>query len=144
MFHPNQVTSMHNFNLLTPGDVEKIIKNFPSKTCSLVSILTWLVKDNFYTLLPILTKVVNSSLSSGTFPDTLKQSIITPVLKKSSLDHNILKHYRPVANMWDRRDYTPKNQHFIPKKYRAKKKCSSQTIPPIGMEIGRNLLYSII
>ena len=90
-----------NFNLLrpTPGDVENIIKNFPSKTCSLDSIPTWLVKDNLHTLLPILTKVVNSSLTSGTFPDTLKQSIITPVLKKSSLDHNILKHYRPVANI---------------------------------------------
>ena len=90
---------MDNFNLLTPGDVEKIIKNFPSKTCSLDSIPTWLVKDNLHTLLPILTKVVSSSLTSGTFPDTLKQSIITPVLKKSNLDHNILKHYRPVANI---------------------------------------------
>ena len=98
-FYSNQVTSMHNFNLLTPGDVEKIIKNFPSKTCSLDSIPTWFVKDNLYTLLPILTKVVNSSLTSGTFPDTFKQSIITPVLKKSSLDHNILKHYKPVANI---------------------------------------------
>ena len=99
MLHSNQVTSMHNFNLLTPGDVEKIIKNSSSKTCSLDTIPTWLVKDNLHTLLPILTKVVNSSLSSGTFPDTLKKSIITPVLKKSSLDHTILKHYRPVANI---------------------------------------------
>ena len=79
--------------------MEKIIKNFPSKTCSLDTILTWLVKDNLHTLLPILTKVVNSSLSSGTFPDILKKSIITPVLKKSSFDHNILKHDRPVANI---------------------------------------------
>ena len=93
MFYSNQVTSMHNLNLLTPGYVEKIIKNFPSKICSLDSILIWLVKDNLHTLLPILTKVVNSSLTPGTFPDTLKQSIITPVLKKSSLDHNILKHF---------------------------------------------------
>ena len=99
MFYSNQVTSMHNFNLLTPGDVEKIIMNFPSKTRSLDSIPTWLDKDNLHTLLPILTKVVNSFLTSGTFLDTLKQSIITPVLKKSSLDHNIPKHYRPVANI---------------------------------------------
>ena len=75
MFYPKQVIIMHNFYLLTPGDVDKIIKNFPSKTCSLDSIPTWLVKDNLHTLQPILTKVVNSSLTSGTFPDTLKQSI---------------------------------------------------------------------
>ena len=36
-----------------------------------------LVKDKLHTLLPILTKEVNSSLTSGTFPDTPKQSIIT-------------------------------------------------------------------
>ena len=45
---------------------------------------------------------------------------------------------------WDRRVYTPKNHDFFQKRYRAKKKCTSQTIPPIGMKIGRNLLYSII
>ena len=99
VFYPNHVTSMHNFYLLTSGDVEKIIKNFPSKICSLDSIPTWLVKDSLHALLPILIKVVNNSLGSGTFPDTLKQSIITPVLKKSSLDLNILKHYTPVANI---------------------------------------------
>ena len=31
MFYPNQVTSMHNFNLLTPGDVEKIIMKLPQQ-----------------------------------------------------------------------------------------------------------------
>ncbi|XP_072024913.1 uncharacterized protein [Amphiura filiformis] len=98
---PNQVicTSMHGFESLETGDVEKIVMKFPSKTCSLDTLPTWLVKDNLAILIPIITKVVNSSLFSGTFPDTLKQSIITPVLKKSNLDHNILKHYRPVANI---------------------------------------------
>ena len=93
------VIRLHDFDPLTPGDVEKIIVNFPSKTCSLDTIPTWLAKDNLHTLLNIITKVVNSSLSCGTFLGTLKQSIITPILKKSNLDHNILKHYRPVANI---------------------------------------------
>ena len=61
MLHSNQVTSMHSFNLLTPCDIEKIIMNFPSKTCSLDTIPTWLVKDNLHTLLPILTKIVKLS-----------------------------------------------------------------------------------
>ena len=75
----NQVLRLHDFGPLTPGDVEKIIMNFPSKTCSMDTIPTWLVKDNLRTLLPIIiTKVVKSSLSSGTFPDTLKQSNKNP------------------------------------------------------------------
>ena len=36
---------------------------------------------------------------SGIFPNALKQSIITPVIKKPNLDNNMLKNYRPVANM---------------------------------------------
>ena len=80
MFHPNQVTSIRNFIILKPGDVEKIIMNFPSKTCSLDSIHTWLVKDNLHTctLLPIRTKVVNSSPTSISF--STAPSPIDPVL----------------------------------------------------------------
>ena len=54
----NQVICLCDFYPLTPGDVEKIIMNFPSKTCSLDTIPTWLVKDNLRTLLPVITKVV--------------------------------------------------------------------------------------
>ena len=42
---------------------------------------------------------VNSSLVSGVFPETLKHSIITPIIKKVTMDPNILKSYRPVANI---------------------------------------------
>ena len=42
---------------------------------------------------------MNTSLSSGSFPSSLKKSIITPVIKKSTSDPNALKSYRPVANI---------------------------------------------
>ena len=76
-----------------------IINKFPNKTCSLDTLPTWLVKDNIQIMLPVFTKVANTSLKTGVFPDTLKQSIITPVIKKPNLDGNVLKNYRPVANM---------------------------------------------
>ena len=60
---------------------------------------TWLVKQHIDVLLPTLCKIVNTSFTSGVFPGDLKRSIITPVLKKASLNHNELKHYRPVANL---------------------------------------------
>ena len=50
-------------------------------------------------MLPPITKIVNASLSTGTFPSALKESIITPVIKKSNADRNSLKNYRPVANL---------------------------------------------
>ena len=46
-----------------------------------------------------ITTIVNASLSNGTFPSALKESIITPVIKKINADRNSLKNYRPVANL---------------------------------------------
>ena len=70
----------------------------PSKSCSLDPMPTWLVKQYLPVLMPILTKIVNSSLSSGSFPSRLRRAIITPILKKASLDKNTLGNYRPVSN----------------------------------------------
>ena len=39
------------------------------------------------------------SLAEGHVPASLKSAIIVPLLKKSTLDHNILKNYRPVSNL---------------------------------------------
>ncbi|XP_072017022.1 uncharacterized protein [Amphiura filiformis] len=60
---------------------------------------SWLVKENLPTMLPVITKIVNASLASGVFPSRLKHSIIKPVIKKSTMDPNSLKSYRPVANI---------------------------------------------
>jgi len=87
------------FQQLDCDDIIEIITKFPSKTCTLDPIPSWLVKENLPILAPIITKIVNTSLANGMFPSALKQSIITPVIKKSSLDRNSLKSYRPVANL---------------------------------------------
>jgi hypothetical protein len=42
---------------------------------------------------------VNSSLTSGCFPTELRKAIITPVIKKPSLDKQQLMNYRPVSNL---------------------------------------------
>ena len=47
---------------------------------------------------------LSSSGRGNVFPDVLKQAVITPILKKPSLDTNQLKNYRPVSNipMWSK------------------------------------------
>ena len=44
-------------------------------------------------------KIVNSSLLRDSFPSGLGRAIITPILKKASLDKNTLGNYRPVSNL---------------------------------------------
>ena len=39
------------------------------------------------------------SLRDGGFPHSLKQAIVTPIIKKTTLDWNELKNYRPVSNI---------------------------------------------
>ena len=50
-------------------------------------------------IIPTMVIVVNSSMTSGTVPDSMKMATITPLLKKPSLDPELLKHYRPVSNL---------------------------------------------
>ena len=50
-------------------------------------------------LLPSITKLVNYSLSDGSFPSAFKRAVVTPLIKKASLPKNDLKNYRPVSGL---------------------------------------------
>ena len=49
--------------------------------------------------MPVVTDIVNESLSTGVFPTCLKHSLIRPLLKKQDLDRENLKNYRSIANI---------------------------------------------
>ncbi len=44
-------------------------------------------------------EVANTSLLSGTFPNSLKTAVVKPLLKKRNLDNTILSNYRPISNI---------------------------------------------
>jgi len=46
-----------------------------------------------------ITSIVNLSLSSGEFHPILKQSVISPLLNKATLDKDQLSNYRPISNL---------------------------------------------
>ncbi len=48
------------------------------------------------TLLPALTHI-NTSLLTGIFPTAFKQSRVTPLLKKPTLNTSLIENYRPVS-----------------------------------------------
>ena len=77
---------------------ELVLKS-PTKSCALYPISTGFLKACMDSLVPLITDIVNESLESGTVRDVLKQAIVTPLLKKPSLDSNMLTNYRPVANL---------------------------------------------
>ena len=87
------------FDIASPDDIAKVIKNSPTKSCLLDPWPTFLVKDCLDILFPSITKLVNCSLSEGAVPDGFKSAVVTPLIKKSSLSKNDLKNYRPVSGL---------------------------------------------
>ena len=49
--------------------------------------------------LPLLTNIINESLTKGEFSNDFKNAMVKPLLKKLSLDRDELKNYRPVSNL---------------------------------------------
>ncbi|XP_071481961.1 uncharacterized protein [Diadema antillarum] len=60
---------------------------------------TWLLKETINTFLPYIASIVDTSLSSGVFPSSLKEAVVTPLIKKPNLNRDNLKNYRPVSNL---------------------------------------------
>ena len=60
---------------------------------------TSLLLDCLHFVFPSMTDIINDSLGSGVFPSFYQYAIVKPLLKKSTLDHNDMKNYRPVSNL---------------------------------------------
>lgn len=82
----------------TPEVVE-VLTASPESTCSLDILPTNLLKQCKVEIAETLTQIFNTSLSSGIVPDCWKKAIVRPLLKKSTLDHQVLSNYRPVSNL---------------------------------------------
>ena len=57
------------------------------------------VKSNLSFFLPLLSRVVNLSLSQGIFPDELKHALVSPMYKASSNDSEVHTNCRPLSNL---------------------------------------------
>ena len=50
-------------------------------------------------LLPVIVSIINNSLRIGSFPSVLREAVITPLIKKPTLNPDLLKNYRSVSNL---------------------------------------------
>ena len=98
-FEPFAGTGLCTFAPVSEDLIRKLINDAPPKCCALDPILNALLKTRYENLVPVITKIVNYSLLSGSVPQCFKQALVRPLLKKPSLDWNILKNYRPVSNL---------------------------------------------
>lgn len=87
------------FHLLSEEQVLKLLNRANPTTAVVDPIPTQLMLEFVDTLLPVLTKIINTSIESGTVPEAFKRAAVKPLLKKASLDANELGNYRPVSNL---------------------------------------------
>ena len=85
---------------VTAEEIIKVVTKAPAKHCCLDSAPTWLVKQLLPLLAETLAKILcNALFSEGIFPDSLKQAIVRPRLKKPTLNPDDLNSYRPISNL---------------------------------------------
>jgi len=95
---PKDVLKFEEFGTLSENDVKKIINSMQTKACEIDVLPTKVLKSFLTELLPIITTLVNLSLSQGVFPPNWKQAIVRPLLKKLGLEL-LFSNDRPVSNL---------------------------------------------
>ena len=83
----------------TTDEITKLVSKSACKSCKSGPIPTHLLKNNLSSLAPVIADIVNMSIATGVFPSAFKKALVTPLLKKTTLDANEVKNYRPVSNL---------------------------------------------
>ena len=88
-----------SFREYTQEEIRQLLLRSPRKTCPLDPTPTDFLLESVDLLLPFITVMCNASLRDGFLPSSQKAAVITPVVKKSGLDPDEQKSYRPISNL---------------------------------------------
>ncbi len=94
----HHVPSLAFLKPATEEEVHRTITKSFANSCGLDPVPTTIIKQHTSILVPVITKIVNKSMSSGIFPIQCKQAHVFPRIKNPSLDNNTLEKYQPVSN----------------------------------------------
>ena len=90
---------LEEFQPTTSEEIVKVLTESPNKSCELDKVPTWMLKTFLKELAPALTSIVNESLSISDIPKQFKHALVRPLIKKSTLDAEVLNNFRPVSNL---------------------------------------------
>ena len=92
------IPSFEAFEPLSENDVYNLIMNSKKKSSYFDPVPTDLLMKCLDVLLPMITKIINTSLDTGCFPNDRKEAIILPILKKAGLESSF-DNLRPISNL---------------------------------------------
>uniref|UniRef100_A0A4W3J1A7 Reverse transcriptase domain-containing protein n=1 Tax=Callorhinchus milii TaxID=7868 RepID=A0A4W3J1A7_CALMI len=91
--------SLYSFDPISPSSLTTTVRKLKPTTCSLDPIPISFLVSQVHLLAPLLSDIINLSLSTSSVPTLLKTAIITPILKKPSLDPSLHSSYCPICNL---------------------------------------------
>ena len=93
----DNISCLSSFSPLSPDDVLKLVTSSRPTTCPLDPFPSPIFQSIAPDLLPFITSIINTSVTSGCVPTAFKAARVTPLLKKPTLDPSDVKNYRPVS-----------------------------------------------
>lgn len=90
---------LNSFSPIYLSEASSLIQKSKTTTCLLDPIPTHLLKDALPLIGSPILDQINGSLVSGYVPRSYKVAVIKPLLKKPSLDPDVLANYRPISNL---------------------------------------------
>ena len=96
---PNTREVLHNLSHVTDADLRRLVLSAPCKSSDLDPLPTGLVKDCIDVLVTPTVSIVNLTLSEGCFPSHFKSTLVSPLLKKPTLNRDDIKNYRLVSDL---------------------------------------------
>ena len=98
VFAPFTCSKFCEFEPVTEASMLKLTFKTASKV--VISTLSQHLSPNStYILVPVINRIINTSLTTGIVPDCFKSAIVKPLLKKRGLDVNEQENFRPVSNL---------------------------------------------
>ena len=79
--------------------MRRLVLSAPCKSSDLDPLPTSLVKDCIDILVVAIVSIVKLSLPEGCFPTRFKSALVSPLLKKPTLNRDDMKNCRPVSNL---------------------------------------------
>jgi hypothetical protein len=87
------------FKPITDADLRTVFSGVNLRSCELDPLPPFIIIDILDDLAPFFLYLFNRSLAEGCIPASQKRALVFPALKKTNLDPNDCKNYRPISNL---------------------------------------------
>ncbi|XP_057183891.1 uncharacterized protein LOC130550429 [Triplophysa rosa] len=101
MVHSHGISPINftSFKPMTPSQFSALISKMKFTQCQSNVLPGRLIREVLDTISPALLTIINSSLTSGIFPESFKHASVQPLLKRSHFDPSVLSNYRPISKL---------------------------------------------